>query len=113
MMPTLLLKDGRVITAIGASGSTRIPTSLMQVLYRLKVERKSLYESITEPKLHAEAETIISDEDLQYIAEPLANKLRLKYVKQFQIQILIYFYIMFCSLEKKVFLIYYHNTRCL
>ena len=81
MMPTLLLKDGRVITAIGASGSTRIPTSLMQVLYRLKVEGKSLYKSITEPKLHAEAETMMSDEDLQYIAEPLANKLRLKYVK--------------------------------
>ena len=53
----------------------------MQVLYRLKVEGKSLYKSITEPKLHAEAETMMSDEDLQYIAEPLATKLRLKYVK--------------------------------
>ena len=53
MMPTLLLRDGKVVMTIGASGSTRIPTSLMQVLYRLNIEWKSLFQTITEPKFHA------------------------------------------------------------
>ena len=80
MMPTLLFKNGKIKMAIGASGSTRIPTSLMQVLYRLTVEKKSLQKAISEPKLHAEAETMMSDEDLLPVAKPLAEKMGLKYV---------------------------------
>jgi gamma-glutamyltranspeptidase/glutathione hydrolase len=80
MMPTLLLRDGKVVMTIGASGSTRIPTSLMQVLYRLNIEGKSLFQAITEPKFHAEAETLMADEDMQNIARPLAVKMGLKYI---------------------------------
>ena len=80
MMPTLLFKNGKIKMAIGASGSTRIPTSLMQVLYRLTVEKKSIQTAISEPKLHAEAEIMMSDEDLLYVAKPLAQQMGLKYV---------------------------------
>jgi gamma-glutamyltranspeptidase/glutathione hydrolase len=80
MMPTLLFKNGKIKMAIGASGSTRIPTSLMQVLYRLTVEKKSIKTAISEPKLHAEAEIMMSDEDLLHIAKPLAQQMGLKYV---------------------------------
>lgn len=79
MMPSLLFENGKVAMAIGASGSTRIPTSLMQVLYRVQVEGKPLLRAVTEPKLHAEVETLMADEDLREIAEPLANKLGLEF----------------------------------
>jgi len=79
MMPSILMKNGKVELIIGASGSTRIPTSLMQVLYRVNVENKSLYQAISDPKLHAESETLIADDDLREIAEPLALKLGLIY----------------------------------
>ena len=51
----------------------------MQVLYRLLLQDKSLIEAITEPKLHAEAETLLADEDLCETAAPLAKKLGLSY----------------------------------
>jgi gamma-glutamyltranspeptidase/glutathione hydrolase len=51
----------------------------MQVLYRLLLQDKSLIEAITEPKLHAEAETLLADEDLCETAASLAKKLGLSY----------------------------------
>ena len=78
-MPTLLFRGRRLAMAIGASGSTRIPTSLIQVLYRVLVQEKDLINAITEPKLHAESESLVSDEDLRQVAEPIATKLGLDY----------------------------------
>jgi gamma-glutamyltranspeptidase/glutathione hydrolase len=77
MMPTLLFRDGKAAMAIGASGSTRIPTSLMQMLHRVQVQGKSIVQAIDEPKLHAEVETLMADEELGSIAKPLADKLGL------------------------------------
>ena len=79
MMPTLLSRDGRVEMAIGASGSTRIPTSLMQVLHRVLVQGKSIVEAVAAPKLHAEVETLMADEDLEPIAGPIAARLGLEF----------------------------------
>ena len=79
MMPSILLNGRSVRLILGASGSTRIPTSIMQILYRLLLQEKSLIEAITEPKLHAEAETLSADEDLCETAAPLAKKLGLSY----------------------------------
>jgi gamma-glutamyltranspeptidase / glutathione hydrolase len=79
MMPTLLFRDGRVEMAIGASGSTRIPTSLMQVLHRVRVRGKSIIEAVAEPKLHAENETLMADEDLAPIAAAIADRLGLEF----------------------------------
>jgi gamma-glutamyltranspeptidase/glutathione hydrolase len=79
MMPTLLSRDGKIEMAIGASGSTRIPTSLMQVLHRVRVQGKSIVEALAEPKLHAEIESMIADEELEPVARPIAEKLGLDY----------------------------------
>ena len=79
MMPSILLKNNSVKLVLGASGSTRIPTSLMQVIHRFFLQNKSLIEAITEPKLHAESETLLADEDLHERAIPLAKKLGLRY----------------------------------
>ncbi len=79
MMPTLLFRDGKAAMAIGASGSTRIPTSLMQMLHRVQVQGKSIVQAINEPKLHAEVETLMADEELEPIAKPLADKLGLDF----------------------------------
>jgi gamma-glutamyltranspeptidase/glutathione hydrolase len=79
MMPTLLSRDGKIEMAIGASGSTRIPTSLMQMLHRVRVQGKSIIEAINAPKLHAEVENLMADEDLEPIARPIAEKLGLAY----------------------------------
>lgn len=79
MMPTLLSCDGKVEMAIGASGSTRIPTSLMQILHRVQVQGMSIIEAIDAPKLHAEVETLMADADLEPIAKPIARKLGLAY----------------------------------
>jgi gamma-glutamyltranspeptidase / glutathione hydrolase len=79
MMPTLLSRGGKVEMAIGASGSTRIPTSLMQVLHRVLVQGKSIIDAIAEPKLHAEVETMMADEDLQSTASAIAAKLGLAF----------------------------------
>ena len=65
--------------AIGASGSTRIPTSLMQMLHRVFVRGKSIIEAIGEPKLHAEVETMMADEDLEPVASAIAEKLGLAF----------------------------------
>ena len=79
MMPSLLMRGGRIEMIIGASGSTRIMTSLMQVLYRTQIQQKSLVEALQEPKIHAEMETLLVDEDLSELAEPLAKKLGLTF----------------------------------
>ena len=79
MMPTLLLRGGKVEMAIGASGSTRIPTSLMQVLHRVLVQGKSIIDALVEPKLHAEVETMMADEDLASTASAIAAKLGLDF----------------------------------
>ena len=51
----------------------------MQVLYRFFLQNKSLTDAITEPKLHAESETLLADEDLHEKAIPLAKKFGLRY----------------------------------
>ena len=44
------------------------------------MKKKSIQTAISEPKLHAEAEIMMSDEDLLYVAKPLAQQMGLKYV---------------------------------
>ncbi len=79
MMPTLALENGRVVLALGASGSTRIPTGLMQVLFNHRVLKKPLQEAVDTVRLHAEVESLYSDAELATVAEPLAEKLGLTF----------------------------------
>ena len=51
----------------------------MQMLHRVRVQGKSIIEAINAPKLHAEVESLMADEDLEPIAQPIAEKLGLDY----------------------------------
>ncbi|MDF2097456.1 gamma-glutamyltransferase family protein [Aquibaculum arenosum] len=76
MMPTLLFDAaGQAAVAIGGSGSTRIPTSLMQVLYHRFVRGLPLAEALTEPRLHAEGTQVTADAELAEVAEQVAAEL--------------------------------------
>lgn len=75
MMPTLVLREGRPVVALGASGSTRIPTSLMQVLYHLCVRGLPVDQAVAVPRLHAEGELITADAELEAVAGRVANRL--------------------------------------
>jgi len=78
MMPTLAFDDAGATLAFGASGSTRIPTALMQTLDRLWRDEQPLAEAIDAPRLHAEANRLIADEELAPVAQRLAGELDLE-----------------------------------
>lgn len=80
MMPTLLFDGDRAAMAIGASGSTRIVTALMQIVFHHLGRGVPLEQAVREPRLHAEEDTLMADADYREVAEPLASKLGLKFV---------------------------------
>jgi len=80
MMPTLLFDGDRPAMAIGASGSTRIVTALMQIVFHHLGRGVPLELAVREPRLHAEEDTLMADADYREVAEPLAAKLGLKFV---------------------------------
>lgn len=75
MMPTLLFEGQAPAIAVGASGSTRIPTSIMQVLYHALERGLPVAEAIAEPRLHAEGDSITADEELSAEAGKVAREL--------------------------------------
>lgn len=79
MMPSLVFDGGRVALAIGASGATRIVTAILQILYHHLGRGLPLEQAVREPRLHAEEDTLMSDEDARPIAESLAERLALSY----------------------------------
>ncbi|MEQ8814266.1 MAG: gamma-glutamyltransferase [Thalassobaculum sp.] len=80
MMPTLLFDGDRPAMAIGASGSTRIVTALMQIVFHHLGRGVPLEQAVREPRLHAEEDTLMADADYRGIAEPLAARLGLNFV---------------------------------
>ena len=77
MMPSLMFRDGMVRMAIGASGSTRIPTSIMQVLFNCLVLGDALPDAVGRPRLHAETEMLLADAELEEIVAGIAEARRL------------------------------------
>lgn len=55
LAPTIILRDGRPFLAIGSSGGTAIPTTIVQVFLNLVVYGKSLAEAIDAPRWHQAA----------------------------------------------------------
>jgi gamma-glutamyltranspeptidase/glutathione hydrolase len=82
MMPSLIVEDGRAVLSIGASGSTRILSAILQILFHHIGRGLPLNEAVREPRLHAEEDTLMSDADLKPIAAPLARRLGLTYSAQ-------------------------------
>lgn len=78
MMPTLVFGDHGVELAIGASGATRIPTALMQVMFKLFQNNAPLQDALGDTRVHAEVETMLADAELGQSAQDLADRLGLE-----------------------------------
>lgn len=52
MCPTVVLRDGRPLLALGGAGGVRIPNSMFEVLTNYVVLGRSLEDSIAAPRLH-------------------------------------------------------------
>lgn len=80
MMPSLLFDgSGMIRMAIGASGSTRIPTAIMQVLYGYLALGMGLADAVAAPRLHAEVESLLADEEIAAQTQPVADSLGLEF----------------------------------
>jgi len=72
MAPTLVLRDGRPILAIGGSGGGRIPTSILQVLHRALSPGVSLADAVNAPRFHTPAAGGLQIErELEAVADDL------------------------------------------
>lgn len=78
MMPTLVFDGDRAAMAIGASGSTRIVTALLQIMFHHFGRGVPLEQAVREPRLHAEVDMLLADADFEPVAAPLAARLGLK-----------------------------------
>ncbi len=73
MCPTIVLRDGKPILAVGAAGGRRIPNGVFEVLLNLIVDGCSLEEAVTQPRLHTEGGLAIHAErgrpkaEIQYL----------------------------------------------
>jgi gamma-glutamyltranspeptidase/glutathione hydrolase len=52
LAPTLILRDGRPFLAIGTSGGSAIPTTILQVFLNVAVYGRSLPEAVAAPRYH-------------------------------------------------------------
>lgn len=52
MSPTIVEKDGQTVLAVGAPGGGRIPTAVLQVLYRFIAQGFDVEQAILAPRLH-------------------------------------------------------------
>ncbi len=54
--PTIALRDGQPVLAVGSGGANRIRSSVSQVLYRIALRGRSLEEAVMAPRVHAETD---------------------------------------------------------
>jgi gamma-glutamyltranspeptidase/glutathione hydrolase len=52
MSPTIVLKEGKPVLALGAPGGTRIITAVAQTILNYFVFQRSLYDSVAAPRIH-------------------------------------------------------------
>lgn len=52
MSPMVVLRDGKPLLIIGASGGTRIISAVLQTLYRLLLLQRPPLDSVSSPRLH-------------------------------------------------------------
>jgi gamma-glutamyltranspeptidase/glutathione hydrolase len=54
MCPSIVLKGGRPVVALGGIGGRRIPNGVFQTLLRFLAEQRSLNDSVQAPRIHTE-----------------------------------------------------------
>jgi gamma-glutamyltranspeptidase/glutathione hydrolase len=59
MCPTIVVRDGRPVAALGATGGRRIPSTLFAVLCELVGRKRTLPEAATAPRLHTEGDATV------------------------------------------------------
>jgi gamma-glutamyltranspeptidase/glutathione hydrolase len=74
MAPTVVLRDGEVVLAVGSAGSNRIRSAIVQTVVRVVEQRMGAQEAIAAPRLHSEggivqAEPGIDGEALERLEE--------------------------------------------
>jgi gamma-glutamyltranspeptidase/glutathione hydrolase len=52
MSPTIVLKDGKPLLALGTRGGPTIPTTILEVFLNVVAFRKSLFDAIDAPRIH-------------------------------------------------------------
>jgi gamma-glutamyltranspeptidase/glutathione hydrolase len=73
MTPTIVRQDGRPILAIGAAGSERIPTAILQVMSHVFDRKLPLERAIAEPRIYSFGRTIRTQSGLPL---PIVETLR-------------------------------------
>jgi gamma-glutamyltranspeptidase / glutathione hydrolase len=58
MAPTLVLRDGEVVLAVGSAGSNRIRSAILQTVVRFVEQGMGPQEAIDAPRLHSEAGSV-------------------------------------------------------
>jgi gamma-glutamyltranspeptidase/glutathione hydrolase len=73
MCPSIVLRDGRPMLAVGGTGGRRIVNAMLQVLLHFIAEGRSIDDSVQAPRLHTEggmwlrAERTYPQSDLDYL----------------------------------------------
>ncbi|MEM6729985.1 MAG: gamma-glutamyltransferase [Myxococcota bacterium] len=85
MCPTLVLRDGRPLYALGSGGSNRIRTALLQVLVHRLFRGQPIHDSVHGPRLHYEHDTLFIERESGGISieRPLIDALRCTSVVEF------------------------------
>ncbi len=55
MSPTIVLKDGKPLLALGSRGGPTIPSTILQVFLNVAVYRKSLFDAVDAPRIHQQS----------------------------------------------------------
>ena len=73
MIPTIVLKDGKVKAVIGSGGSKRIKTAVLQVLLNIIDFNMPLEEAVEKPRIHFEDGVVHAEPE---ISPDTAERLR-------------------------------------
>ena len=60
MTPTVVLRDGRPVLAVGGAGGRKIPNSLMEILTRYVALGRPFVEAMNAPRIHTEGTTSLA-----------------------------------------------------
>lgn len=77
MTPTVVLRDGRPVLVVGASGGPRIITATIQVLLEVVVFDRTANQAVTQPRLHHQwlpDEVLLEPQAYRDLAEALKTK---------------------------------------
>jgi gamma-glutamyltranspeptidase/glutathione hydrolase len=82
MAPTAVLKDGKLKLMLGSAGSNRIRSALMQTILNYIHFNLSVQDSINEPRIHYENDTVFTEPPLKLDLKNMSEVYNLKEFKE-------------------------------